>query len=187
MDIYVVILLVLLLIFLISGIVRYIYSVVCMVRNKWVPTVGLFKKHKKLLSMWLHISKESKLIDLWCGTGTALRFFSDTFHCKYLHGVDINTWALCRWNILHTYCRYTHIHMWYQDMYTVDLASYDYVYVFLMPRVMQDIEKYFMHHLNDDTVVIVNSFPLPTRKPFKKICDDRGVAKIFLYKKWDNV
>jgi hypothetical protein len=52
-----------------------------------------------------------------------------------------------------------------------------------MPFVMKDMEDWLQKNINKNTVVIVNSFTFPNRKPFTIIKDARGKEKIFLYRK----
>jgi cyclopropane fatty-acyl-phospholipid synthase-like methyltransferase len=147
--------------------------------NPTISTFDYLKEHMKSLELkpW------STFIDLWCGTGSTLRWFSKHHPDLVYTWVDINTLALWRWrwNIKKDWLK--NITLNYKDIYTVDLRKYDYIYCFLMPSEMKRIQNHFETHLYDSTTVICAAFKLPDRTPTQTIQDEKWTDKIFIYKR----
>jgi len=163
--------------------VLYIRRFSTLLRNKWVPTIGTFPRQKKLIKEHISIETWATMIDLWCGHGGTLRFFAKNYTCSSLVGVDLNNIAIQCGKILHRWKWYDTIELFAKNMYSVDLQPYDYVYIFLMPNIMQQVQDRFETHLPEHTTVICMAFRLPTRTPTQIIKDTDGTPKIFLYKK----
>lgn len=70
-----------------------------------------------------------------------------------------------------------------QNIFDVNIQSYDYIYLFLMPNVMSSVEKWLEKDLNSHTIVICNSFALPNRKPKQILSSDDGKVNIYIYKR----
>ena len=139
-----------------------------------VPYVGTFNKDLKLLEQ-LDLRRWKLLIDLWCGDWKALRFFVKKFWIKG-EGYDLN-WFAIWWGKVLNKIFWCDIKLYRKNFYDVDIKKAHYIYLFLMPDVMEDVENFVFENKSSDTVIIVNSFPFPNKKPFKVIG-----GKIYLYK-----
>ncbi len=160
----------------------YIRRFGTMLRTKGVPTIWLFPRYKALMHQHLQLDPDTSLIDLGCGLGGACRFFSRHYTLQRVDGVDLNPVAVSRWNKRNTYRKYTNIQLTYADIFSTDISSYDYLFMFLMPTLMPDIESWLEEHMHENTLCIVAAFPLPTWTPQQEISED-GISKIFIYKK----
>lgn len=149
------------------------------------PTISTFWYLKDLMTQ-LDLKPWSTFVDLWCGNWSTLRRFATEHPELQYTWVDINRLALWRWKIWIHQQWLSNIKLQYQDIYTVDLNNYDYVYCFLMPSEMKRIQDHFDTHLPTTTTVIVASFKMPDRKPIKTIPDDKWTDKIFIYRKMEN-
>ena len=139
-----------------------------------VPYVWTFNWQLDLLKK-LNLKKWKIIFDLWCGDWKALRFFARQFWLKW-KWYDLNLFAILWGKIINKFYWYD-IQLVRQNFYNVDIKEADYLYLYLFPNIMEDVEKWVFKHKRKDSIVIVNSFPFPNKKPFKIIW-----WKIYLYK-----
>lgn len=151
-------------------------------RDKRAPYVPSFNYHLKLIKKGLKLKRWAKIIDLGCGDGKALRFFSKNFGLKG-EGYDINPVALRYGKILNRCKHEKHVKLIKSNFEKADLKNYDYIYTYLFPNQLADIEKRVFSHMRDGAIVISNSFQFAKHKPFQTIKNDRWKDSIFLYKK----
>lgn len=151
-------------------------------RIKKAPYVPSFKSHIQLMKEKIKIKKGKKLVDLGCGDGRALRFFAKNFNTK-CEGYDFNPFALQRGRILNRYYKIPKIKMIKSAFEKADLKKYDYIYVYLFPNQLADIENWIFENIKKDTIIISNSFKFAKHKPFDTIKNNKGRDIIFLYKK----
>lgn len=78
---------------------------------------------------------------------------------------------------------YTTIHLYKQNFLQVDIHEYDYVYVYLLPEQMADIESRIFKEIKSDAIIISNSFQFALHKPYEVVKNKQGKPSIFLYKK----
>jgi len=64
-----------------------------------------------------------------------------------------------------------------------DIRGYDYIYVYLLPQQMVQIEDRIFKHMKEDALIISNSFQFVKHQPYEIIKDKNGKSSIFLYKK----
>ncbi len=152
-------------------------------RNHWVPTLNTFAKHKQLMQDQLELKDQARILDLGCGYGSALRFFDMHFDCAQLVWVDNNPRAITIGNRINAQKNQSHIQLAEWDIFDTDISWYDYIYIFLMPAVMPRIQARLDTHLSPHTIVIVNSFPLPDRKPIHILSNIETKSKVYLYQK----
>lgn len=146
------------------------------------PTISTFS-HLKNLMKDLTLKSWSRFIDLWCGNGSTLRWFSKQYPWLTYIWVDINILAVRRWRFMIRNTWLQNIQLKQQDIYTVDLKQFDIIYCFLMPSEMKRIQEHFDKHLTEQHTVICAAFKLPDREPIQTIADDKWTKKIFIYKK----
>lgn len=157
--------------------------VVSLIRSKWVPYVASFDKDITLMQERLSLTPGSTIVDLWCGDGKALRFFVQEYKFKQWVGYEISWHAWLYGKYLLWKQSISSINLIRWSLYTADLTKYDYIYCYLMPFVMKDIEYWVQNSINENTIIIVNTFPFPNRAPHKIIHDQSWKKKIYLYKK----
>ncbi|MEI6672397.1 MAG: hypothetical protein WCL02_03395 [bacterium] len=70
-----------------------------------------------------------------------------------------------------------------QNFSQANLKTYDYIYTYLLPQQMADIESRIFTNISTHTIIISNSFQFATHTPYEVISTVKGKPSIFLYKK----
>ncbi|HKL44337.1 MAG TPA: class I SAM-dependent methyltransferase [Candidatus Absconditabacterales bacterium] len=149
--------------------------------QKQAPYVGSFKRHLKIMTK-LNLKKGSTMLDLGCGDGKVLRFFQKTYNLKKCIGYDINPYATIRGKILNKLKGHKNIKIYKKNFLDAKLKGYDYIYTYLRPSQLADIENRLRKNKDKSTIIISNSFEYSKHKPFKILKDKKGKEIIFLYK-----
>lgn len=145
----------------------------------YVPS---FDRHIKLMKEQLHLARGKKLVDLWCGDGKALRFFARTFGLQ-CDGYELQRFPYLYGKLLNTVLWYPDLKLLKQNFLLADIHGYDYIYVYLLPKQMAQIESRIFEQMGQKTIIISNSFQFAIHKSYDTICDRRGKPSVFLYKK----
>ena len=178
------IILLLLLIAILFFSLRVIYGLLDFMfkRDKSAMYVPSFNRHIKLMKNNLNLICWKKLVDLWCGDGKAMRFFADTFGIQ-CDGYELQRFPYLYAKLLNCLLWYTQLKLYNKDFSQADLKRYDYIYVYLLPNQMADIEPRIFKNMKSDSLIISNSFQFAVHKPYQVIKDKKGKASIFLYRK----
>lgn len=149
---------------------------------KKAPYVPSFNSHLKLMAQHLKLTKWKKILDLWCWDGKALRFFVQTFWLKG-EWYDINPFAI-RYGKIINYLKWIKwIKFTKSKFEAADLSKYDYIYTYLFPNQMAQIEDRIFLNIKKETIIISNSFQFKKHKPYQTIKNTKGKDTIFLYRK----
>lgn len=163
---------------------RVIYGLLVFMfkKDKSAMYVPSFNRHIKLMKNNLKLVRWKRLVDLWCGDGKAMRFFAWHFglqcdgyelqNIPYLYGM------LCNYLLW-----YTKLNLYKQNFSQANLSRYDYIYLYLLPVQMAEIELRIFNHMNTSAIIISNSFQFAVHTPYEVIKDAKGKPSIFLYKK----
>ena len=130
----------------------------------------------------LKLKKWAKLVDLWCGDGKALRFFSKEFGLIG-EGYEINPFVARLAKVLNRRTWTKHIKILRSNFKKAKLENYAYVYMYLLPNQLKDIEERVFNHINTDAIIISNSFKFIQHEPFEIIRNEKGKEVIRLYRK----
>lgn len=139
-----------------------------------------FSKDMDLMLRHLSLQSGKTLIDLWCGDGKIMRFFATHFGLC-CDGIELQTFPYWYGKFLTALGGYTHIHFFRRNFLEVDISGYDYIYLYLLPQQMAEIESWIFDHMWPHALVIVNSFPFVHHLPCDTIVDAHGIPSIFLY------
>ncbi len=150
-------------------------------RRTFAMYVPSFDRHIRLMNQ-LKLVRGKRLVDLWCGDGKAMRFFWRTFGVQ-CDGYEIQHMPYVYGKILNKLFWYPDLKLLKKDFLLADIHVYDYIYVYLLPEQMAQIESRIFKHMKQDAIIISNSFQFAIHKPFDTIKDSRGKPSIFLYKK----
>ncbi len=149
--------------------------------NKIAPYVWSFKRHLKIMRQ-LDIKKWTTMLDLGCGDGKALRFFHKNFDIKKWVWYDINPYAILRWKIVNKIFWHKNLSIYKKNFLDSKIKWYDYIYTYLRPSQLAEIEDRLRKNKNKSTIIISNSFKYSKHKPFKILKDKKWKPAIFLYK-----
>ena len=149
---------------------------------KKAPYVPSFDYHLRVMKKHLKLETWSTIVDLWCGDGKALRFFSKEFWLKWI-GYDLNPFVILYGKLIDRLFGYKHIKLIRSNFSKAQLARYDYVYVYLFPNQLIAIEDRMFENISKDCIIISNSFTFVKHEPFDIIHDGRGKKVIYLYRK----
>ncbi len=178
----IVLLLLLLSIVFFSGRVIFGLLVFIFKKDKSAMYVPSFNRHIRLMHQHLHLTRWKRLVDLWCGDGKAMRFFAKVFGLQ-CDGYELQNFPYLYGKLCNYVLSYHHLKIYKQNFLQADLGRYDYLYVYLLPNQMADIESRIFEHMNDSAIIISNSFQFALHKPYEVITDTHGKPSIFLYKK----
>ena len=149
---------------------------------KKAPYVPSFDYHLRIMKKHLKLKKRATIIDLWCGDGKALRFFSEEFGL-------IGTWYDLNPFVIR-YGKLTDRLLWFRNITLIranfkkaPLKRYEYIYMYLRPEQLIAIEDRIFEDMWEHTVIISNSFTFAKHQPFEIIKDERDKKVIYLYRK----
>ena len=149
---------------------------------KKAPYVPSFDYHLRIMKQHLTLKKWSKIVDLGCGDGKALRFFSKEFWLKG-YWYDLNPFVV--W-----YGKFSNRLLWYKDITLMrsnfnnaQLKNYAYIYIYLWPEQLVAMEDRIFEGLWAHAIIISNSFTFVKHTPFEIIHDAHNKKVIYLYKK----
>lgn len=147
------------------------------------PTIGTYTLHYQLMKKYLVLENNKTLLDLWCWTWSALRFFKKNYHLKQIDGIDNNYTAILWGRLLNRITHHKDIDLCYGDIQAKDISSYDYIYLFLLPKQLDNLQEWLLKNMKSDAIVICNTFAFSDRKPLEEYYDMRWSTTIRLYRK----
>ncbi|MCX6825496.1 MAG: hypothetical protein NTY80_04745 [candidate division SR1 bacterium] len=151
-------------------------------KDKSAMYMPSFNRHISLMKQHLRLVRGKKLVDLGCGDGKAMRFFSREFGLQ-CDGYEIQHFPHLYGKILNKIFGYPNLRLLKKNFLLADIHGYDYIYVYLLPTQMANIESRIFKNISDHAIIISNSFQFSFHKPYDVIKDSRGRASIFMYKK----
>lgn len=131
------------------------------------------------------LQKGENFFDLGCGNGRSLVIASQKFNAQAT-GIDISAWAIVmsRWNLFR---HRTHAKLIWGKIHNTNLQKAEVVYCYLMPNLLQSVEKKLKKELKSGSRVITLAFPITGWRPTKIItahCSSpitHHSTKIYLY------
>ena len=156
----------------------FLYTVI----SRKAPFVSSFDRHLKLMIGKLKLQKWKTMIDLWCWSWKALRFFIKNFDLRSCEWYDFDRTAILQWKIINKIKWQKKIKLIRSKFENADLKKYDYIYLYLRPNQLDKMQNWVFSNIKKDAIVISNSFKFANKKPFEVIKNEKGVDSIFLYK-----
>jgi len=151
--------------------------------RKDAPYVNSYWKHYQLL--WQHRDKihVKKILDMWCGDGEILRFFVKKMAFHRGVGYDIRIFPILIGRFLNRlfYCK--NITLVRDSYMKATLHWYDVIYLFLWKNNIAQLENYIRQWIDENTIVITNTFHFTHRKPYDVMRNEKGKVVFQLYKK----
>lgn len=149
--------------------------------NHEAPTVGSYARHFQLLKQNIHFDANTTLIDLWCGDGWVLRFLHKHYAFSTLVWVDNNRMAIFLGKIKNKLFGIHSIDLIYWDMQSIDISSYDYIYLFLLPEHLDKIQDWLQKNMKNSAIIVCNTFSFSNWKTDKEIHNEKTWSTIYFY------
>jgi len=145
-----------------------------------VPYVRTPRGKINLLLSRFHFSSRDVVIDLGCGSAETLIAIEKQSGAATI-GYELSPFAfvLAKLNIWRQHAK-TKVYM--RDFFKADISKATIVSMFLLQRIMGDVERFLDRQCKPGTVIISYAFTLPTWKPEKVIKGDSG-SVFFVYRK----
>ena len=94
-----------------------------------------------------------------------MRFFRIHYQLNHIHGIDNNLVAVLYARFLQKFHRYHNLQVFYGDIKSIDISGYDYIYLFLLPGHIDELQPWLIQNMKSDAIVISNTFSFSNRKP----------------------
>lgn len=102
------------------------------------------------------LNKGQRMLELGCGDGRVVKSAVEHFKLEGV-GVDINPLLIKIAKFKHRKFR-THLSFKTQNIFDTALASYDVIYVFLMPDMLEKLRSKFLKECKKGTLIISHGF-----------------------------
>ncbi len=152
----------------------------CILPSKRAPTISSFNRDLNVMKK-LKLKKWKKILDLWCASWKALRFFESEFGLIW-EWYDINFFAIRWWKILNRIYK-SKTKLFWKNFFKSEPSKYDYIYTYLLPVQMEYIENWVRENIWENTIIISNTFKFKKHQPFETFKTDKWKDRIYLYKK----
>jgi len=139
-----------------------------------------FTRHLQLMKKNLPLIAGKSLLDLGCGDGKALRFFSRHYWVK-CQWYDINSFAIFYGRVIN-WVKWYKMKLFLKDFKHAPIGNVDYIYLYLFPEQLVVIEDWLFSWIKEWTILISTTFHFKKHWPFDTIKDRKGHDRIFLYK-----
>jgi len=145
-----------------------------------VPQVSTFNSDLKLLKNVFdkYNLQQKSIVDLWSGTWKMIRLFEKEYNMKttwfeidFLN-VIVSKILAKLYNLKSSSTR--------KNYFSADLWEFDFIYTYLFPVLMENIEKKIWSECKKGTIIFVNAFPFKKHTPIK-IFQKNWKDKIFVY------
>lgn len=124
--------------------------------------------------------KWKRLIDLWSWTWWALRFFEKHYWMKTVwYEVDLWNFLISKFLNNLFKCK---SEIFKKNLNNVDLSGFDYIYLYLFPEFLANIEDSIFRKAKKWTIIITNSFQFSKNKAIEIIKSKKWKDRIFIYK-----
>lgn len=169
-----------------------LYVVIVFAVDEWkmkktAPYVGSYGSHKKILlenhTLLKPYLTEKKLLDMWCGDGGMLRFFTCHRWVKKAVGYDIRRFPVWFGKVLNKIWWYKNIQIHNADFSYANPEKYDVIYLFLWKSVVENLESWLQERIWKDTIIITNTFHFSHWKPFDTLKNKKGKIVFQMYRK----
>lgn len=147
-------------------------------RAVWIPSTEV---QIKQIFKTIEISRNASFMDLGSGDGRTVLYVAKHFGCNAC-GVDVNpllvAWARLRAQSL----RLPNATFRLQNLLNADIGAADFIYVFLLPGILEQFRKKCEAELKPDAVVIAHGFKIKTWDRFLARMIEGKPFKTYIYK-----
>ncbi|MEI6774999.1 MAG: hypothetical protein WCL18_09905 [bacterium] len=97
-----------------------------------------------------------------------MRFFSRVFGLQ-CDGYELQDFPYYYGKLINYVLCYPQLKIYNKDFLQADLKRYDYIYTYLLPQQMAEIEPWIFSHMSAHAIIISNSFQFAVHKPYDVI------------------
>lgn len=123
------------------------------------PYVPTKKKEAMSILAILRPKKGNMMLELGCGDGIFLRTAVALYHVKGL-GIDINPLIIFVAKIIAKVQKLQRVSFQTKNIFKTDLSQADYIYLFLMPKLLNKLAPKIKKQAKDKVVVISHGFKI---------------------------
>jgi SAM-dependent methyltransferase len=135
-----------------------------------------------LIADQLPKSESFNFLDLGCGDGELLNFLSLKFPKAKFTGIDLSPTAIFAAKLKNK--NNTNVRITFGDYWKLDFSEFDYIYAFLSPTPMPDLENKAQSEMKQNSTLLVNTFALPNWKAQRDIkIGDNNQTNLYVYTK----
>lgn len=141
-------------------------------------TPVIYKKIEEILPQ----GKPFRFLDIGCGDSRLLCFLARQFPAGQFEGVDLSPTAILGSKVAAR--GINNLTVSFGDYWKKNFGEYDFVYAFLSPTPMPEIENKAARELKHKALLLVNSFELPNWKPKRTIAiNDSNQSSLLVYER----
>ncbi|NQT50233.1 hypothetical protein HQ571_06075 [Candidatus Kuenenbacteria bacterium] len=154
-------------------------TMVGLIRARGVPFVPLNKKQLSLITKYVKLNPDDKLVDLGCGDGRVLRLFEKQSPA-ILDGYEVNFWATTLgW--IQNLISHSKSKIYYKNFNKIDLSKYNIVFCYLLDTYLLRLRDKFDRELKPGTIIYSYDFEIKDwRRPVEIFKENK--SRIFIYK-----
>lgn len=90
---------------------------------------------------------------------------------KHLSGIDNNRIAIWYGLLLNRAFGHHTINLTYGDIQEIDISTYDYIYLFLVPKHLDTLQDWLQNNMKSDAIVVSNTFQFSHREVSEELRD----------------
>jgi len=99
-----------------------------------------------------------------------MRFFSSVFGLQ-CDGYELQDFPYYYGKLINYVLYYPQLKIHHKDFLQADIKRYDYIYTYLLPQQMAQIEPWIFKNMSTRAIIISNSFQFAVHKPYEVIKD----------------
>lgn len=148
----------------------------------WVPQVWTFGSDIEVMKKWLekYNLKWKKIIDLWSGTWKSIRFFEKYFWAKTTwYEIDFGNYLV---SLLLNKIYWLNANIKRSDFKNANLVDYDFIYIYLFPKIMERIKTFIFSKSNKWTIIFSNAFLFKDKIPIEILKNSNWKEELYVYK-----
>lgn len=147
-----------------------------------VPYYPTSRASYALILAELPTDRPFTFVDIGCGFGDLLTFLSRHRPHGVFLGIEVGVLPWCIGKLKSLMSPHKNLSIRFQNMYSLDLKTFDYVYTFLSPAAMDSIWNKVDKEMKPGSVFITNSFPVPSPADEVLVAKDERGSRIFIHR-----
>ena len=124
------------------------------------PYVSTNKKIIDQILSKVHLKKNKLFFELGCGDGRVVKRAVEKYQVKG-KGIDINPYLIIILKIINKFKKTNNPEFIFADIFKTNLTQANYIYCFLMPKMLDKLKEKFKKELKKGTIVISHGFKIP--------------------------